>query len=133
MTKITKETLQSLLVYVGKNKVLSMIKKYALTITLTLIFVAISSTNALAQESSTMLFADLIAKGAEIFNGMRDIIYVVAGFGIIGVSVGGFFGQINWKWLSAIIIALMVIGVTGSILNFIVGGPSQTGITDTLK
>ncbi len=83
--------------------------------------------------TSTGLFSELISRGAEIFNGMRDIIYVVSGFGIIGVSVGGFFGNMNWKWLGAIVIALMVIGLTGSILNFVVGGESQTGITNTLK
>ena len=88
---------------------------------------------AAAAGESTGLFAELISRGAEIFRGMRDIIYVVSGFGIIGVSVGGFFGNMNWKWLGAIIIALMVIGLTGSILDFVVGGESQTGITDTLK
>lgn len=67
----------------------------------------------------TGLFGDLICKGAQIFNGIRDIIYVVAGFGIIGVSVGGFFGNMNWKWLGAIVIGLMVIGLTGSVISFV--------------
>lgn len=80
------------------------------------------------------LFADLTSKGAEIFTGMRDIIYVVAGFGIIGVAVGGFFGTLNWKWLGAIIIGLMVIALTGSFITTVVGPEgSVSGITDTLK
>lgn len=80
------------------------------------------------------LFSDLICKGAMIFNGMRDIIYVVAGFGIIGVSVGGFFGNLNWKWLGAIVIGLMVIGLTGSIISYI-GADKNTAaaIGNTLK
>ncbi len=78
------------------------------------------------------LFADLISKGIEIFKGMRDIIYVVAGFGIIGVAIGGFFGNINWKWLGAIVIGLMVIGMTGGILTYIAGGDAPK-IEDTLK
>lgn len=83
---------------------------------------------------SYALFDDLTAKGAEIFTGMRDIIYVVAGFGIIGVAVGGFFGTLNWKWLGAIIIGLTVIALTGSFITA-VAGPEATvkGITDTLK
>ena len=34
--------------------------------------------------NSYALFEELTQKGSEIFMGMRDIIYVVAGFGIIG-------------------------------------------------
>lgn len=80
------------------------------------------------------LFGDLIAKGAEIFKGIREIIYVVAGFGIIGVSVGGFFGNLNWKWLGAIIIGLMVIGLTGSIIEYVgADGATVKEIGDTLK
>ena len=78
------------------------------------------------------LFGDLTKKGIEIFTGMRDIIYVVAGFGIIGVAIGGFFGNINWKWLGAIVIGLMVIGLTGGILTYI-GGGDAPAIEDTLK
>lgn len=77
------------------------------------------------------LFGELIAKGKEIFKGMREIIYVVAGFGIIGVSVGGFFGNLNWKWLGAIVIGLMVIGLTGSIIAYVGGG--ELLVEDTLK
>ena len=81
------------------------------------------------------LFAGLIETGRKIFSGLRDLIYVVAGFGIIGVAVGGFFGNLNWKWLGAIIIALVVIATTGEIINMITGCDdfSQKMITDTLK
>ena len=41
------------------------------------------------------LFSGLIKTGSDIFKGLRDLIYVVAGFGIIGVAVGGFFGNLN--------------------------------------
>ena len=84
--------------------------------------------------SGSGLFSDLIKKGAEIFKGIREIIYVVAGFGIIGVSVGGFFGNLNWKWLGAIIIGLMVIGLTGSIIEYVgADGATVKEIGDTLK
>ena len=80
----------------------------------------------------------MIAKGKEIFDGLREIIYVVAGFGIIGVSVGGFFGNLNWKWLGAIVIGLMVIGLTGSIIAYVGGGEllvdnTLNNVTTTLK
>ena len=57
-----------------------------------------------ATNSYAALFEDLTSKGAEIFKGMREIIYAVAGFGIVAIAIGGFFGNFNWKWLGAIII-----------------------------
>ena len=85
---------------------------------------------AFAEDSG--LFSELIDKGAEICTGMRDIVYVVAGFGIIGVAVGGLFGNLNWKWLSAIIIGLVVIAVTAAFVQYVTGEKIQN-ITDTLK
>ena len=78
------------------------------------------------------LFSELTEKGGEIFMGMRDIVYVVAGFGIIGVAVGGFFGSINWKWLSAIIIGLVIIAATAAFVQYVTG-EKVANITDTLK
>ncbi len=80
------------------------------------------------------LFSDLTSKGAEIFMGMREIIYAVAGFGIMAVAIGGFFGNFNWKWLGAIIIGLMVIASTAGIINYMVESTVITPdmIKDTL-
>lgn len=84
---------------------------------------------------NTGLFSGLINTGSKIFQGLRDLIYVVAGFGIIGVAVGGFFGNLNWKWLGAIVIALVVIASTGELITAITGCTdfTQSMITDTLK
>ncbi|MBQ8436435.1 MAG: hypothetical protein IJX20_02160 [Alphaproteobacteria bacterium] len=85
-----------------------------------------------APQNSYALFEELTAKGAEIFTGMRDIIYVVAGFGIVGIAIGGFFGNLNWKWLGAIIIGLMIIAMTAAFIQYVSGEELQ-GVTDTLK
>lgn len=101
-----------------------------------------SSTNAPANSGQVSgctkdlgLFSGLINTGQKIFTGLRDLIYVVAGFGIIGVAVGGFFGNLNWKWLGAIIIGLVVIATTGELINAITGCEQYTSavIQDTLK
>ncbi|MBQ8661765.1 MAG: hypothetical protein IJ482_05525 [Alphaproteobacteria bacterium] len=85
--------------------------------------------------SNQGIFSGLISTGSKVFNGLRDLIYVVAGFGIIGVAVGGFFGNLNWKWLGAIVISLVVIATTGELISAITGCENFTNamITDTLK
>ena len=90
------------------------------------------ATNSFAAEAGSGLFSDLTAKGREIFQGMREIIFAVSGFGIIAIAVGGFFGNFNWKWLGAIIIGLMVIALTSGIIQYMVGA-DVLSVTDTLK
>lgn len=83
---------------------------------------------------SYALFETLTKSGTEIFTGMREIIFAVSGFGIVAVAIGGFFGNLNWKWLSAIIIGLVVIATTAAIINYMVDSTAITAkqIQDTL-
>ncbi|MBR1948448.1 MAG: hypothetical protein IKA30_01485 [Alphaproteobacteria bacterium] len=81
------------------------------------------------------VFSELVMTGQRIFNRLRDLIYVVAGFGIIAVAVGGFFGNLNWKWLGAIVISLVVIATAGELIVLLTGC-EQYGtslITNTLE
>lgn len=83
---------------------------------------------------SYALFETLTKAGTDIFAGMREIIFAVSGFGIVAVAIGGFFGNLNWKWLSAIIIGLIVIATTAAIINYMVDSDAITSeqIQDTL-
>jgi len=67
------------------------------------------------------IFTELVQTGQMIFNRLRDLIYVVAGFGIIAVAVGGFFGNLNWKWLGAIVISFVVIATAGELIVLMTG------------
>ena len=104
--------------YVEKGMLCVRVKKFVLLIISVVLFSSVLFTTPAYAEDQE-LFKDLITKGAQIFVGVRDIVYVVAGFGIIGVAVGGFFGNLNWKWLGAIIIGLMVIALTTEVLRFV--------------
>jgi len=70
---------------------------------------------------NNQVFGALIGKGVQIFTGMREIIFAVSGFGIIAVAIGGFFGNLNWKWLAAIGIGLFVISSTAAVIDYMVG------------
>ncbi len=85
--------------------------------------------------NSYALFDDLAKHGGRIFSGMREIIYAVSGIGIIAIVIGSIFGNINWKWLTAIIIGLFVIACTAAVINYMVGENTITTemITDSLK
>ena len=110
------------------------VKLKKITVFALVAFVASSILFATNSYAASALFGDLTKKGAEIFSGMKDIIYAVAGFGIVAIAIGGFFGNFNWKWLGAIIIGLMVIASTAGIINYMVEETVITSdmIADTL-
>jgi type IV secretory pathway VirB2 component (pilin) len=56
-------------------------------------------------------FDSLTNSGKQIFQGLRKIIYPASAVGIICVCIAGAFGSINWKWLTAIAIGLLVISL----------------------
>ena len=85
---------------------------------------------------SYAVFEGLTETGSKIFEGMKKIIFAAAGFGIVAVALGGIFGVLNWKWLAAIIIGIVVIAATAGLLSYMTAGTgadtSVSGITDTL-
>lgn len=97
---------------------------------------AFALSSILCATDSYAVFENLTSTGWEIFGGMRKIIFGAAGFGIIAIAIGSFFGALNWKWLSAIIIGLIVIALTVGLVQYLVAGTgadiSVSGITDTL-
>lgn len=91
----------------------------------------------LCAADSYAVFENLTSTGAEIFTGMKSVIFAAAGFGIIAVAITGLFGALNWKWLTAIVIGVVVIAATAGLLNYMTAGTGANvtvkGISDTLK
>lgn len=63
-------------------------------------------------------FDSLTKTGSTIFQGLKKIIYPASAIGIICICIGGFFGNINWKWLMAIVIGLFVISMCAAFIGF---------------
>lgn len=76
-------------------------------------------------------FENLKETGVTIFKGIKSIIYPASAIGIICVCIGGFFGNINWKWLTALVVGLIVISLcTGFISLFVGDGVNGINLSD---
>lgn len=73
-------------------------------------------------------FEGLTNSGKTIFTGLRNIIYPASAIGIICVCIGGFFGNVNWKWLTAVVVGLIVISLCGGFITMFAG--TSGGIED---
>lgn len=78
-------------------------------------------------------FGTLVGSGKRIFNGLKSIIYPASAIGIICVCIGGFFGNINWKWLTALIIGLVVIACCGGFITMFAGKSGDISSASTLN
>ncbi|OPZ77266.1 MAG: TrbC/VIRB2 family protein [Alphaproteobacteria bacterium ADurb.Bin438] len=75
----------------------------------------------------------VITKGKEVFDGVRKVVFVLGGFGLVGLAMAAIFGKIQWKWFGALAIGLTILGLAGSIINYIVEDTTMGTGQDTIK
>ena len=92
---------------------------------------------ALAQQHSIMAIA--AAKTLALFQASRTILFIVGGFGLIGIAFAAIFGKMQWKWFAALAIGLAIVAAAGAIVDYattttdsnMVGGTLSGGNTQT--
>lgn len=78
---------------------------------------------------------DVALKLANVFEQVKNVFYVLAAFGLIGMAAAALLGKIQWKWLWALVFGVAIVAGAGYIVSFAVSGGDQggsiDGITDT--
>jgi len=78
-------------------------------------------------------FDQLADTGRDIFKGLKKIIYPASAIGIICVCIGGIFGNINWKWLTAVMVGLVVIATCGLFIEMFAGNDGEIDSVSSLN
>ena len=97
------------------------------------LLVAVVVTIVFMSEPAMAAFESLTKAGKDIFTGLRDIIYPASAIGIITVCIGGFFGNINWKWLTAIVVGLVVISCCVAFVDMFAPEATESIPEDVMK
>lgn len=97
---------------------------------------------ALAAEGGGV-FQTLSTKGTTTFTNLRVIMFIVAGFGIIGMAAMAFFGKFDWRWTFSMGGGLIILAAAGGLIYYathpeegngsISGGLSTLQGNDTLQ
>ncbi len=74
--------------------------------------------DAAAQESVMSLGQ---TKARNVFNSVNDIIFIVGGFGLVGIAFAAIFGKVNWKWFASLAVGLAILAAANSIINYATG------------
>ena len=60
-------------------------------------------------------------KARSVFASVKTIIFIVGGFGLVGVAWGAIWGKINWKWFGALAVGLAIVAAAASIIEYATG------------
>lgn len=73
------------------------------------------------------------SKGVNTFKAVRTIIFIVGGFGLVGVAFGAIFGKINWKWFAGLAVGLAILAAAGSVVTYATGDTTTGRYGDTFS
>ena len=86
------------------------------------------------------VFTKISDKMISTFKSVRSIIFIVGGFGLVGLGFAAIFGKIKWTWLAALAAGLAIVALAGAVVDYVTqqGGTqgeytydTGEGLTDT--
>lgn len=89
---------------------------------------------------SPIAFADGLMTAAATktvmtFNSVKGILFVVGGFGLVGITFAAIFGKLRWKWIAALGFGLAIVAAAAAIVSYSTGdymdGLSNEQVIDT--
>ncbi len=105
------------------------LRKNIWTLSCMALFVVLAMTgDASAQGASLMTTAK--NKATNVFASVKTIIFVVGGFGLVGLAFAAIFGKVNWKWFASLAVGLAILAAAGAIIDYSTGA-GEIGIVDT--
>ncbi|HCU59297.1 MAG TPA: hypothetical protein DIC64_04880 [Alphaproteobacteria bacterium] len=76
--------------------------------------------------SSTTVVSAGITKAANVFQSVRTIVFVIGGFGLVGLAVQAIFGKVKWPWFGALAVGLGVLAAAGALISYATGDAITT-------
>lgn len=90
----------------------------------------IAMTGDACAQSSVMVTAT--RKMTAVFQNVRTIVFVLGGFGLVGVAFAAIFGKVNWKWFAGLAVGLAVLAAASAVVKYSAGeGMEKGSVQDT--
>ncbi len=85
--------------------------------------------NSGGSSSGSDVFSTAYAKAIEAFVGVKYIVFILGGFGLIGLAFFAIFGRIHWKWFAGLLVGLAAVAAAGMIVDYATGSGIELGDT----
>ena len=60
-------------------------------------------------------------KAVTVFQSVKTIMFVLGGFGLVGLAATMVFGKTNWKWFAYLATGLAILAAAGAIIDYATG------------
>ena len=102
------------------------LKKVLLLCSLALVFTVMFADPSFA-EGGQGLMNKAAGKAVKIFNHVKMIIFIVGGFGLVGIAFQAIFGKVKWTWFAGLAVGLAILAAAGAIVNYATGDTMGKG------
>ncbi|MDO4184003.1 MAG: TrbC/VirB2 family protein [Rhodospirillales bacterium] len=76
------------------------------------------------------------SKMTNVFTHVRTIVFILGGFGLVGVAFAAIFGKVDWKWFAALAVGLAILAAANAVVKYTagerMGGSLGGSVTDTI-
>ncbi len=107
------------------------IKRNIWTLAAMVLFVTVAMVGDAAAVDGTSLMTQASTKVSNVFEAVRTIIFILGGFGLVGVAFAAIFGKVNWKWFAALAVGLAILAAANAVVQYAAGSKAGTGVADT--
>ena len=105
------------------------LKKMFILCSLALVFTVIFADASFAANAGLMNVA--AGKAITVFNHVKGIIFIVGGFGLVGIAFQAIFGKVKWSWFAGLAIGLAILAAASAIVNYATGDNMSGGANGT--
>ena len=96
------------------------LKKVLMLCSLTLVF-TLTFVNGAFAVGGTSLMSTAADKALVVFNHVKGIIFIVGGFGLVGIAFQAIFGKVKWSWFAGLAVGLALLAAAGAIVEYATG------------
>ena len=103
------------------------------TMALVLVIAMVGDASAQGVVDGDSVMKEAADKGREVFDAVKTIIFILGGFGLVGLAWAAVFGKVNWKWFASLAVGLAILAAASSIVEYATGSTEATtaGMTTT--
>lgn len=106
-------------------------KKLFKTLAIVAIFGIVAFAGSAWAQSNQSAFTTAVDSLASVFRATKQVFFVLAAFGLIGMAAAALLGKIQWKWLWALVFGVAIVAGAGMIIETVTG--EQLDTRDSLQ
>ncbi len=101
-------------------------KNFCTILSLALVLFVSLTVDAEAAGGSSTVMSHAKDKAVSVFKAVKTIVFVVGGFGLVGLAFQAIFGKVKWPWFAGLAVGLAILAAAGAIVDYATGGSGTT-------